>query len=113
VFNNTNYNKFIHIIIQFVHKNQIQLLTLSHIKTFLSFAAHVVFHTVSSAGGRNIHKTLFIDVKLFHQYIKSERNQVWLTKSKRNKIHTKVIIKVQRALCGDVKNILIKIPHLK
>jgi len=54
VFNNTNYNKFIHIIIQFVHKNQTQLLTLSLIKTFLSFEAHVVLHTVSSAGSRNI-----------------------------------------------------------
>ena len=88
--NNTNYNKFIHINIHCVHRHQIQLLTLSVIKTFLSFAAHAVFHTLSSSGGSNsnVQKTLCIDVKSFHQYIRTERklsvlsipsNQVWLT----------------------------------
>jgi hypothetical protein len=73
VLNSTNYNKFIHIIIHFVHKLQIQLLTQSVITTFLTFAAHVVSHTLSSAGCKNIHKTLFLDAKLFHRYIKTER----------------------------------------
>jgi len=63
VLNNTNYNKFIHINIHFVHKRQIQLLTPSVNKTFLLFAAHAVFHTLSSSEGRIIHKTLFTNVK--------------------------------------------------
>ena len=41
--------------------------------TFLTFAAQAVFHTLSSAGGSNIRKTLFLDVKSFHRYIKTER----------------------------------------
>ena len=88
--NNTNYNKFIHINIHCVHRHQIQLQTLSVIKTFLSFAAHAVFHSLSSSGGSNsnVQKTSCIDVKSFHQYIRTERklsvlsipsNQVWLT----------------------------------
>ena len=90
--NSKNYNKFFHKIIHFVHKLQIQLLTLSVIKTFLSFAAHV-FHTLSSSGGSNIQKTLCIDVRSFHQYIKTERklsvlsipsNQVWVITCNRN-----------------------------
>jgi hypothetical protein len=48
---------------------------------------------VSSAGGTNIDKTMFIDVKSFHQVLKSgrklsvisiPRNQVWLAICNRN-----------------------------
>ena len=52
---NSNYNKIFHIINNFVPKLQVQLLTLSVIKTFLSFAAPAVFHTLSALGGINIH----------------------------------------------------------
>jgi hypothetical protein len=64
--NSTNYNRLIQIIIHFVHKHQIKLLTLSDIETFLSFATQAVFYTLPSAGGSNVHKTLCTDVKSFH-----------------------------------------------
>jgi len=73
VLNNANYNKFIQVIIYFVHKHQIQLLTFSVIMTFLSIATQVVFHTLSSSGGNSVHKMLFTDVKSFHQCTKPER----------------------------------------
>ena len=69
VLNNTNYNKIFHINTHFVHKHQIQLYY-NYIKTFLTFAAQAVFHNFSSVGGSNVHKTLFIYVKSFHQYKK-------------------------------------------
>ena len=93
VLNNKNYNKFIHINIHCVHKYQIQLLTLSVIKIFLSFTAYAVFRTLSSSGDSNVQKTLFIDVKSFHQCIKTKRklsvlsihsNQVQLATCNRN-----------------------------
>ena len=48
VLKNTNYNKFIHILINFIHKQQIQLLTISVFRTFLSFAAQTVFYKTLS-----------------------------------------------------------------
>ena len=74
VLNSKNYNKLIQINIHFVHKHQIKLLTLSVITTFLSFATQAVFYTLSSAGGSNVHKTLCIDVKSFHQNKKLRKN---------------------------------------
>jgi hypothetical protein len=93
VLNNKNYNKFIHINIQFVHKHQLQLSTLSVTKTFLSCATQAVFHTLISAGGSNVHKMLFTDVRSFHQFKKNEKklselsvpsNHIWLTTCNRN-----------------------------
>ena len=53
VLNTTNYDKFFHIIIYFVHRHQIQLLTLPVTKTFLTFASQAVFHSLSFSGGCN------------------------------------------------------------
>jgi hypothetical protein len=92
VLKNTNYNKLFHI----GHRHQTQLLKLSVITTFLTFVAQALFHTLSSAGGSNVHKTLCIDVKSFHQWIKTERklsalsipsNHVWLVTCNRNNKH--------------------------
>ena len=46
----------------------------NYINTFLTFVAQAVFHTLSPAGRSNIHETLFIDVKSFHQNKKLRGN---------------------------------------